>query len=83
MTQSGCWISIDHILLVGKKQVGRVGRELVGEEDTEYSPFSEILSTYITTFLLTSAFFGYLAVRKLGNVVFHPANVPSLFGFYY
>lgn len=44
-----------------------MGRELVGEEDTEYSPFSEILSTYITTFLLTSAFFGYLAVREAGK----------------
>ena len=45
MTQGGCWISIDHVLWRAKKKVGRMGRELVGEEDTEYSPFNEILST--------------------------------------
>ena len=63
--------------------MGRVGRELVGEEDTEYSPFSEILSTYTQHFYLLLLALATLLQGKLGNVVFHPTNVPSLFGFYY
>ena len=60
-----------------------MGRELVGEEDTEYSPFNEILSTYIQHFYLLLLSLATSLQGKLGNVVFHLTSVPSSSGFFY